>query len=122
MNINDFSEFLAKFDIPEKIIKEFTSAKVLVQLRSNVYLTDKDFEPREIHKDIIMFIRLQRLVPTSYLLNFIARHSPNTVDVNDKQAVDFTYGRDLSFQAMRNNKNRLLDNKYYLLSKSLLLS
>lgn len=113
MNIEEFKGFLEKFCLPEDKIKEFMLNKSLVAKNSNIFLIDKKLEKNEVFRDGLVFINLQKLLPSSYLLRYIHENTKPIKIKSEKQSLNFTYAKSLSLDSVNCNQ-RLLEDRYYI--------
>jgi hypothetical protein len=115
MNLDKLKLFLEKFDIKkEDITKIISNKKIIVKENGNVLLTNENLKNNETQVDEIIFIKLNKLLPTKYLLKTISLNSKNIVDIkNDRKGLDFTYGKDLMIDMIK-TKIKLENNKYYV--------
>jgi hypothetical protein len=114
MNIQELKEFLNNFCLPEDKIEQFISNKSIVSKNNNIFLTNKKFEKNEIFDEGLIYIKLRTLLASKYLLRFIKDNSEGAVTIkNEKQALNYTYGKSLSFDSIEKN-HPLIKNKYYI--------
>lgn len=116
MNKQKLIIFLEKFEIKEEIIEEFLKDKQIIEINKNIFLTKNNFKENQVLGNNLLFIQLNNLLPSKYLLNFIFHNSKNQVQLRgEKQALNFTYTKPLSFDSIRNvNQLRFEKDKYYL--------
>lgn len=118
MNLNEFKDFLSKFDISKEAIDEYTKDKKIIEKNKNLFLMEREFEKNEVANDSLIYIQLKYLSPSMYLLNFIKNNSKNILRVkSEKRALDFTYGKDL-FQDLvtKHPKSEFELGKYFLVT------
>jgi len=122
MEIKDLIIFLKKFEIKEEKIKSFIGEKLIIEKNSHFFLTNQ--KDKIIKTDLLLFINLKFLLPSKFLLNFIFKNSENIVEVkSEKQAMNFTYGKDLSIDSIIKvqGKHFKVGIYYLLIYKNLIL-
>jgi hypothetical protein len=115
MNIEELKKYLENFMIKEEIIDEFLEDKKIIERNMNLYLSRSDFEKNEVFQDSLIFIKLEKLLPSEYLLSFIKNNSKVLNVKNIKRASDFTYGKNLKQESFSNANNLIVD-KFYIVS------
>lgn len=114
MNKENLIEFLANFLVPQEKIDEFLQDKKIVEKNKNIYLVKDNFKENEVHKDTLLYIQLNQSLPSKYLLNFIKENTKNLIEIkNEKQALNFTYGKDLAKDSIR-AFTQMTDKKNYI--------
>lgn len=113
MNINDFREFLESFCLPEDKINEFISNKSLFIKNNNIFLSNNKLEKNEVFNNGLIFINLQKLLPSSYLLKYIQKNTKPIKLKSEKQSLNFTYSKSLSLDSIEKNQ-RLVGDRYYI--------
>ncbi|MDA3855200.1 MAG: hypothetical protein PF569_02990 [Candidatus Woesearchaeota archaeon] len=113
MDIRELREFLEKFCLPEDKIDEFTSNKSLIVKNSNIFLTNKKLNKDEVFTNGLIFVNLQKLLPSSYLLKYIHQNTKPIKIKSEKQSLNFTYAKSLSLDSVNCNQ-RLVENQYYI--------
>ena len=98
MDINEFYMFLKKFGILKQEIDRLTQNKDLFEIHNNVFLTNESFKNLEVYKDMLLFIKLNELLPSKFLLNWISNNSQNLEVKSEKKAIEFTYSKNLNVQ------------------------
>lgn len=115
MNIEELKDFLKKFSIDDLSISTFLEGKKIIEKNENIYLTSEDFNENEIYKDTIIFVKLLKILPTTFLLNFIRKSSQKIIQVkSEKQALIFTYGKGLKNDMVENIT--LKEDVYYIVT------
>lgn len=115
MNLDDFKHFLEKFEIDKSSISTLTCNKKIIELNENLFLVNNDFklEDNIVYTDFMIFIKLKSgIKPTKFLLDFISKKSPNKIELNEKQALNFTYGK------IPNITKNIRNNFFYLVLNS----
>lgn len=103
MNIEKIKEFLIKFNINKDIILKFLENKKIENKNNNIFLIENEFKTNQIYKEELIFIKLNLILPSKYLLKFISENTKNIIEAkSEKQAIEFTYGKSLSFQSIIN--------------------
>ena len=114
MRADELRSFLKGFDVSNSKISKFFLRRKLYEKNENVFLCEREFEEDEIFNDSLVFIKLKRLLPSKYMLDFISKNSKNIVSVkSSKKALDFTYGKDLSLNYIKCSL-KLDEKKFYL--------
>lgn len=114
MKLQEVNNFLKKFNIEEQKIREYTKDKEIVKINENIFLTKKKLDKNQIYTDGLIFIKLKKLLPSKFLLEFIKNNSENQVNVKgEKQALNFSYGKDLSLDSIK-SKMKFNSNQFYL--------
>ena len=119
MNLNELKQFLEKFNINKEIIEEYLNNKKIININNNLFLINKEdeFKKNQVFSDNLIFIQLNQLLPSKYLLKFISKNSKNKIEVkSEKQALEFTYSKSLSLQSIINKYQlKFKENQYYLI-------
>lgn len=116
LNKSELSEFLSKFSIEKEIIDKFLLGKEIVEINSNLFLTQKKPSKDLVYEDILLFIDLRRFLPSKFLLDFISKNSKTLSVKTDKSALNFTYFKDLLVNEVI--EKNLESNKYYIITYS----
>jgi ribosome biogenesis protein Nip4 len=95
INIDNLKSFLFDFGVFNEKTDLYFKGKKLFRNNYGVYLRKKNFDKKQVFNDDLIFINLKDLVPTTYLLNFIYENTNNFLEINEKNALKFTYGKDL---------------------------
>ncbi len=116
MDLKKLILFLEKFDIKKENIQNIISKKeIIIKNSGNILLTSQKIKENETKVDEIIFIKLNKLLPTTYLLKIIQKNSNNNIEINqERKALDFTYGKDLDLNSIK-TKIKLIENNYYIL-------
>lgn len=115
MKLKELKEFLLKFDIAESKIEEFIENKQIIEVEGNLYLTSEKFKKNQYSGNGLIFIQLKSLLPSKYLIKFILKNTENIAEIkSEKQAMNFTYSKNLSFESIASN-TRFIKGKYYLI-------
>lgn len=115
MNKEELIQFLSNFEINENTIADSLNNKQIHTINQNVFISDNKFEKNQIFGDILLFIKLKKLLPSKYLLKFIQTHTKTINIKSEKRALDFTYGKNLSFDSII-KEQILINQKYYIIS------
>lgn len=111
-----FIEYLEKFDIEKDNIKEILTNKKIIENNENIFLSNKDLKKTQVLTNNIIFIKLIKLLPTTFLLNLIFEHTSNIIELNSrKAAVNFTFSKNLVFENIPKT-SRMMQNKYYIIT------
>lgn len=111
MQLNELRHFLLKFDINDDVIDRFLEGKSITVVDNNIFLSDKKFDDNVIYRDCLIFINLKdNILISKFLLDYIKSNSNNSIEINEKQALNFTYGKIPDI-----NKSRLKNHRYYLI-------
>lgn len=113
MNIIELRKFLENFGIPNEKIDLFLAKNRLVIKNGNIFLAKENLKPNQIYADTLLFIKLKKLLPSTYLLNFIKTHTTPINVKSPKSALNYTYGKDLGFDGI--NTTPLIIGKYYII-------
>ena len=114
MQKKDIWEFLDKFNIKKEIIDQFLDKKIIVDKNNNIFLTKNQFKKNQVYSDTLLFISLQKLTPSRYLLEYIKDNTNNIIKISsDKQIRRILYGEDLSIDAV-DKKQNFIKEKYYI--------
>ncbi len=114
MDISDLRLFLEKFGLDSKKIDDFIGSKKLFVVNRNVFLSKKSFEKNQVFGEGLVFIKLNKLLPSTFLLNFILETEGNFCELkSEKQALNFTFGKSLSFDSVKEGV-RFSRGSYYL--------
>ena len=101
MNKRDVIDFLEQFNIEEDKINKFFKDKYVITINNNTFLTKKNFQKNQVYGDTLLFIQLKKHIPSKFLLDFIKKHT-NLVEITtDKQALNFTYGKNIKIQSVK---------------------
>ncbi len=115
MNHNEITCFLKKFDIKDENIAEFFLNKKIIEKNENIFLSERKIEKNLVYTDTLIYIKLLKLLPSMFLLDFIYNNTQNILYLkNSKNAINFTYGKDLKLDAI-DKKIKLEENKMYIL-------
>ena len=112
MDKTELTQFLEKFTIDEQIITQFLKDKQIIEKNKNIFLSEKPFEEKQVSGNGLIFIQLNKFLPSTYLLKFIAQNSACIQAKGNKQAMNFTYGKNLSFDSTI--KTTLVNGKCYI--------
>lgn len=95
--IEDLKEFLSKFNVTEDKIDEFTKGNKLYFKGDDVFLIgeNEEFDESEVYRDLMVVIKLRKLVPTFLLLEFIKENGDVLEESSYNRALKFTYGKGL---------------------------
>jgi len=108
MNKPEVIDFLKQFDIKDNIIDNFLKNKHIITVNNNTFLTTKKFEKNQIYGGTLLFIQLKEHLPSKFLLDFIKQNTKLAEIISEKQALNFTYGKDLKIGQVKyqqfNNK------------------
>lgn len=106
MNNKELNLFFEKFNLRNN----FRDLKLV---NNNLFNLSK-ITKNQVYGDDLLFLKLNKLVPSIKLLTYISENSKNKVEIiNRKKAIDFTYGKNLSLDSIV--KFKLEKNKYYLI-------
>ncbi len=104
MKLEELTEYLKRFEISDENIVKIIKNKKVIQINENIFLTSKEFEKNQISQDTIIFIKLKKLLPTTYLLNIIKENTNNIIKLESKKtALNFTYSKNLTFENIPKN-------------------
>ncbi|MCA9459840.1 MAG: hypothetical protein KC550_04805, partial [Nanoarchaeota archaeon] len=101
MNIIELKEFLEQFQVKELKINEFLQNKKIIEINNNFFLIKNDdkLNKNQVFQDTLIYIQLKDMLPSKYLLEFINKNSNSKVELKgEKQAINFTYGKNLSLE------------------------
>lgn len=112
MNKQDIIQFLEKFELDNQTIDKFLENKQIIEKNKNIFLTDKPFDKNQVLDNGIIFIQLNKFLPTTYLLKFISENTPTIQVKSQKQAMNYTYGKNLSFDSTI--KTTLVNSRCYI--------
>ena len=117
MDKTSFRKFLEKFDINQENLDKILDNKEIKKIKSNYFLIDKDkvsiLNENQVFTDTLIYIQLQKLLPSKYLLKLIFENTSNKCELtNQKQVDNFLFFKDLTVKA---TKTRNLKNgKYHI--------
>jgi len=110
-------EFLENFDLDKEVIDGFVSDEKEIEKKNvGVYLVDEKFSYEEVYREDIVFVNLkEKLLPSKFLLEFLNENSKRKVIIsNRKNALNFTYGKNLSKDMVESFENGdFEEGKYY---------
>ncbi len=115
MDIQTFKKELQKFNIEEEKINSIIKNKNILKLNQNYFLIDKNqtIKNNQTYTNNIIYIQLRKLLPSKFLLNLIDKTTQNKIEIkNEKQALNFTYGKDLHTDSIK--EITLQNNQYYI--------
>jgi len=119
MNLDQLIKFLIKFNVERKIIEEFLKDKQIIQINKNYFLINKNTKIKtdQVYTDKLIFIQLNNLLPSKFLLNIIKKNTKNIIEVkSEKQALEYTYSKSLSFASIKNKYQlKFKEEEYYLI-------
>lgn len=121
MNISDLKDFLASFGLTPFYIDEFIKAKTLVERNGNYFLAITEFKEKQVSGDQLIFIQLSKLVPSTFLLSYIAKHADKVIVKDEQKALDITYGKNLPKSEIFSSKTFLNGKRYLLQHKDKVL-
>lgn len=117
MNTESLTKFLEKFDINQEDINNILQNKEIKKIKSNYFLVDKDqkLEENQVFTDTLIYIQLQKLLPSKYLLEIIFNLTKNKCELTNQKQVDrFLFFKDLTIQATKTRN--LKENKYHIVT------
>lgn len=116
MQKKEIVEFLEKFNIKKEKIEQFLDKKIVViNNNGDIFLTKNQFKKNQVYAENILFISLQKLTPSRYLLENIKENTTNTISIStQKQIQRILYGEDLSIDAV-DKKQNFIKGQYYLI-------
>lgn len=116
MQKEEIINFLTKFEIENKKLEKFFENKKIILKNKNIFLDSQKFLKNQVYCSNILYIFLQKQIPSKYFLSFIAKNSTKLELKNKKQALNFTYSKDIKINSLKlKNENELKDKKYYIL-------
>lgn len=102
--------FLENFEIEKQKIDIFFQNKKIVKKNNNIYLIDANhnLQKNQIFSSNILFINLKsNYLPSKFILDFISQNS-NVIKIkNEKQAINFTFGKNLHTDSINYKINEL---------------
>ena len=116
MKAEALRKFLKKFVISNSKVSNYFLGKKLIVRHDNVFLVHDDFDENEIFKDELVFIKLKKFLPSTYLLEDIKNNTNNVLEIRtERLALDFTYGKPLNFRNLVTNI-KLKSGVYYIVT------
>lgn len=93
MNVTEIKNFLKEFGISDDEIRDLFSKKRIIKKYGHYYLSPREFSENKVYDDSLIFMNLSRLVPSRFLLEWIAYRTERKVSLQGKPALQFTYGK-----------------------------
>ncbi len=96
MDLNYLRDYLISFNLSSEIIDSFLDNKKIFLKFNQIYLVDKGFSGKKVFDSNLIFIQLEKLLPSKFLLDFILKNTPNKVNLRSREVVlKLVYGKTL---------------------------
>lgn len=118
-NLIDLKTFLLEFNIEEIIVDEFLKNKEIIKINNNTFLVKAENLPlpkNQVYTDNLLFIQLEKYLPSRFLLEFISNNSKSLQIKNEKQSLNYTYGKSLKLESLQKDihNTRIEENRLYI--------
>ncbi len=113
-NIEDFKNFLKDLGVGSKDIDEFVKDKEIVINNYGLFLSGRSAEKRFLIDELI-FVNLKRIVPTIGFLKKISKIGRCYEVKNFKEALNYTYGKDVVLRSKQEEGLCLMRYKHFIL-------
>ena len=117
MRADELRDFLKNFELSNAKIADFFKGKKMAKRDNNIFLVESDLEENVKFKDTLLFIKLQKFLPSTYLLNYLKDNTKDILEIKtERSALSFTYGRPLKFVEVNANFKLQGGKKYYIVT------
>ncbi len=122
MDKKDLIRFFDLFGIEKEKIDFFLQGKFLVEKNGHIFLREEDLDDDVVYEDNLLFITLQKTLPSRFLLEQVRELGGACAFVKSEQAaLMFTYGKDVFEQHLESGDLLSLEKHYLLLFEDSLL-
>ena len=116
MKLDEFKEFISSFGIKEDTIEGYVGSKKLFESSKGIFLREKPLDQNIQFDDSCIYIKLQKTLPTTYLLRLIQELGGKCIELQSaKEELNFTYGKVIPYNKKSPSKHILITFKTKLL-------